>query len=149
MTDGNLIRLLLGSLIKVISRRKSGGGAWDLFPLGQESCGSSAVKDGPSNNHDLSRKLSFGTSQVPGLEVRGIWGLSPHSQSAGSAPILTCGTKAPRTAGLPPPAVGSETLSACRTTLQLPHPIVLSLPGTCALSTEAKGKILKDESPHP
>lgn len=74
MTDGYLIRLLLRSLIKVISRRKCGGGAWDPLPLGPESYGSSAVEDGPSNNHGLSWNLSFGSSQVPRLEVRGVWG---------------------------------------------------------------------------
>ena len=70
VTDGILIRLLLGSLIKVMCGRKFGGGPGGPFPLGQESCeyrtGGSRVMGGPSH-HELSWKLSFGTSQVPRL----------------------------------------------------------------------------------
>lgn len=135
LTDGNWTRLLLCSLMKVIRRRKSGGGAWDPVPLGQESYGSSAVEDGPSNNHDLSWNLSFGTSQIPRLEVRGIWGAFPSHWliCPKGLPLAPSWSVAPNPPGqnqlascppnLPPPAVGSQTLTACRTTFQLPCPV--------------------------
>lgn len=161
MTDGNWIRFLLRSLMKVIRRRKSGGGTWDPLPLGQESYGSSAVEDGSSNNYDLSWNLSFGTSQIPRLEVRGIWGAFPSHWliCPKGLPLTHPGrsTKPPRTesAGLlpskpPTPSCCLPDPDCMQNHLSAAMPCVpLSLPGICALSAEAKGKLIKDASPDP
>ena len=128
VTDGNLIRLLLGSLIKVMCRKKSGGGSGILPHWGKRAVGIALAAQGQSlNPRSL---LEAVPGHLPGPQAGGEQSLCGSSITLGQrdlskgTPSHPCCSQDPGTGSAdllpfkPPTPIYQVISPSCRSTFQ-------------------------------